>query len=394
MPLVNDRRYIAHFDLDSFFVSVERLKNSKFIGMPLIVGGLSDRGVVAACSYETRIFGVHSAMPMKVARRLCPQAEVIRGDFESYSHYSRLVTSVIREEVPVLEKASIDEFYIDLTGMDKFFGCSKFTAELKTRVLKETGLPISYALASNKLISKVATNEAKPNGQIEIAFGDEKLFLAPLSIDKMPGIGKKTAGLLRQMGIETIRNLSEIPAAMLQSRFGKAGADLSRKANGIDLSPVVPYSEQKSIGKEETFEKDTINEQFLHSELVRMTENVAFQLRRQQKLTGCITVKLRYANFETVTRQAVISYTASDQVILQTAKELLNKVYDKRLSIRLLGVRLSHLIQGQQQINMFTDTLESIRLYQALDHIRNRYGENAVSRAVSRNLTQDNGRKF
>lgn len=390
----NDRRYIAHFDLDSFFVSVERLKNSKLIGKPLIVGGLSDRGVVAACSYESRAFGVHSAMPMKLALRLCPQAEVIRGDFDSYSHYSRMVTSVIREEVPVLEKASIDEFYMDLTGMDKFFGCSKFTAELKNKVLKETGLPISYALASNKLISKVATNEAKPNGQIEIDFGDEKPFLAPLSINKMPGIGQKTSVLLRQMGVETIRTLSEIPAAMLQSRFGKSGIDLARKANGIDLSPVVPYSEQKSIGKEETFENDTINVDFLYSELVRMTENVAFQLRKQQKLTGCITVKLRYANFDTVTRQAVISYTASDDMILQTAKELFKKVYDKRLLIRLLGVRLSHLIHGQQQINLFTDTHESIRLYQAMDHIRSRYGEGAVFRAVSRNLAQHNVHKL
>ncbi|HUH33736.1 MAG TPA: DNA polymerase IV [Daejeonella sp.] len=390
MLTVNDRRYIAHFDLDSFFVSVERLKNSKFIGKPIIVGGLSDRGVVAACSYETRAFGVHSAMPMKLALRLCPQAEVIRGDFDSYSHYSRIVTSVIQEEVPVLEKASIDEFYMDLTGMDKFFGCSKFTSELKTKVLKETGLPISYGLASNKLISKVATNEAKPNGQIEIDFGNEKPFLAPLAINKMLGIGEKTSVLLRQMGVETIKTLSEIPLAMLQSRFGKTGIELSRKANGIDLSPVIPYSEQKSIGKEETFENDTIDVGFLYGELVRMTENVAFQLRQQKKLCGCVTVKLRYANFDTVTKQAVISYTASDQVVLQTAKQLFKKVYDKRLLVRLLGVRLSHLIHGQQQINLFTDTHQSIRLYQALDHIRNRYGEDAVSRAVSRNLTNQN----
>ncbi|NEU08036.1 DNA polymerase IV [Flavihumibacter sp. R14] len=388
MLSLNDRRHIAHFDLDTFFVSVERLKNRKYIGKPVIVGGMSDRGVVAACSYETRAFGVHSAMPMKLALRLCPHAEVIRGDFDSYSHYSRLVTSVIREEVPVLEKASIDEFYMDLTGMDRFFGCSSFIAGLKSKILKETGLPISYALASNKLISKVATNEAKPNGQIEIDFGNEKPFLAPLAINKMPGIGDKTSALLRQMGVETIKTLSEIPPAMLQSRFGKSGLDLYRKANGIDLSPVIPYSEQKSIGKEETFENDTIDVGFLYSELVRMTENVAFQLRQQKKLSGCVTVKLRYSNFDTVTRQAVISYTASDEMILQTAKELFKKVYDKRLLVRLLGVRLSHLIHGQQQINLFNDTHQSIRLYQALDHIRNRYGEDAVCRAISKNFVK------
>ncbi|HXI01533.1 MAG TPA: DNA polymerase IV [Sphingobacteriaceae bacterium] len=381
-----NNRYIAHFDLDTFFISVERLKNSSFIGKPLIVGGSSDRGVVAACSYETRVFGVHSAMPMKLALRLCPHALVIKGDHDSYSHYSRIVTEIIKEEVPILEKASIDEFYMDLTGMDKFFGCSKFTAELKQKVLKETGLPISYAIASNKLVSKVATNEAKPNGRKEINFGDEKPFLAPLKIEKMPGIGDKTAKLLHQMGVDTIRILSEIPPRLMESRFGKSGADLSRKANGIDSSPVVPYSEQKSIGKEDTFVNDTIDVHFLESELVRMTENIAFQLRQQRKLCGCVTVKLRYSNFDTYTRQASIPYTASDDVILRTAKELFKKLYDKRLLVRLIGVRLSDLVQGQHQIDLFTETEESIRLYQALDHIRTRFGDEAVFRATARHL--------
>jgi DNA polymerase-4 len=252
--------------------------------------------------------------------------------------------------------------------------------------LKETGLPISYALASNKLVSKVATNEAKPNGQKEIDFGDEKPFLAPLKIEKMPGIGDKTAKLLHQMGVDTIRVLSEIPLRLMESRFGKSGVDLSRKANGIDLSPVVPYSEQKSIGKEDTFVNDSIDVHFLESELVRMTENIAFQLRQQHKLTGCITVKLRYSNFDTYTRQASIPYTASDDVILRTAKELFKKLYDKRLLVRLIGVRLSDLVQGQHQIDLFTETEESIRLYQALDQIRVRFGEEAVFRATAKHL--------
>lgn len=386
MAINLNRRFISHFDLDTFFVSVERLKNSKYIGQPLIVGGLSDRGVVAACSYETRAFGVHSAMPMKLALRLCPHAIVVKGDHDSYSHYSRAVTDVIKENVPVYEKASIDEFYMDLTGMDQFFGCSKFTAELKQKVMKETGLPISYALASNKLISKIATNEAKPNGQLEIYLGQEKPFLAPLAIEKMPGIGEKTSGLLRQMGVETIKVLSEIPPRMLESRFGKNGIELSQRANGIDTTPVIPYSEQKSIGKEDTFENDTIDVHFLYSQLVRMTENIAFQLRQQKKLCGCVTVKLRYANFDTYTKQVAISYTASDDTILATAKELFKKLYDKRLLVRLLGVRLSHLVQGQHQIDLFTETEESIRLYQAMDHIRRRFGEDAVFRAAARNL--------
>lgn len=381
-----NRRNIAHFDLDTFFVSVERLKNSSLNGKPLIVGGSSDRGVVAACSYESRTFGVHSAMPMKLALRLCPNAVVIRGDHDSYSAYSRMVTEIIREEVPVLEKASIDEFYMDLTGMDKFFGCSKFTSELKQKVMKETGLPVSYALASNKLLSKVGTNEAKPNGQLEIPYGQEKPYLAPLKIEKMPGIGSKTSTLLRQMGIDTIKTLSEIPLRLMESRFGKNGIELSRKANGIDLSPVVPYSEQKSIGKEETFESDTIDMHLLHSELLRMTENVTFQLRQQRRLCGCVTVKLRYSNFDTYTRQAHISYTASDDVILRTVKELFKKLYDKRLLVRLIGVRLSDLVYGQHQIDLFAETEENIRLYQALDHIRSRFGEEAVFRAASKNF--------
>ncbi|MGI4020933.1 MAG: DNA polymerase IV [Janthinobacterium lividum] len=376
-----NQRFIAHFDLDSFFVSVERLKDSSLIGKPVIVGGSGDRGVVAACSYETRVFGVHSAMPIRQARRLCPQAICVRADFESYSHYSRLVTSIIHERVPVLEKASIDEFYMDLTGMDRFFGCSQFTRELKQTVVKETGLPISYALASNKLISKIATNEVKPDGQIEVKQGDEKLFLSTLKIDRMPGIGEKTAVLLRQAGIFTLKELSEASPALMELRFGKSGFDLIRRANGIDDSPVVPYSERKSISTENTFESDTLNVDFLQSELVRMTEKTAFLLRQKNKLSGCITIKLRYADFSTETKQTVISYTAADHVILAAVKELFRKIYNPNLQVRLIGVKLSHLIQGEYQMDLFAEKTENVKLYKALDEIRNRFGEKSVLRA-------------
>jgi len=376
------RRFIAHFDLDSFFVSVERLKDSSLIGKPVIVGGSADRGVVAACSYETRAFGVHSAMPVKQARKLCPQAISVRGDFESYSYYSRLVTSIIRERVPVLEKASIDEFYMDLTGMNRFFGCSQFTKELKQTVVKQTGLPISYALASNKLISKIATNEVKPDGQIEVNPGEEKQFLAPLKIDRMPGIGEKTAVALRQMGIFTLKELSEANLALMELRFGKSGSDLIRRANGTDDSPVVPYSERKSISTENTFESDTLNVDFLQGELVRMTEKIAFLLRQEKKLSGCVTVKIRYADFSTETKQAVISYTAADHVILSTVKELFRKSYHPNLQVRLIGVKLSHLIKGEYQINLFSEKAENTKLYEALDQIRNRFGEKSVLRAI------------
>lgn len=376
-------RFIAHFDLDSFFVSVERLKNSALIGKPVIVGGSTDRGVVAACSYETRVFGVHSAMPIRQARELCPQAISVRGDFESYSHYSRLVTSIIRERVPVLEKASIDEFYMDLTGMDRFFGCSQFTKELKQTVVKETGLPISYALASNKLISKIATNEVKPDGQIEVTHGQEKQYLSGLNIDRMPGIGEKTAVQLRQMGFFTLKDLSRSNPALMEMRFGKGGLDLIRRASGIDDSPVVPYSERKSISTENTFESDVANADFLLTELVRMTAKIAFLLRQQKKLSGCVTVKIRYADFSTETKQTVIGYTAADHVILAAVKEIFHKVYKPKLQVRLIGVKLSHLIQGEYQLDMFSGVTENRKLYDAMDQIRNRFGEGSVIRAIT-----------
>jgi DNA polymerase-4 len=377
-----DQRHIAHFDLDAFFVSVECLKNSRLKGKPLLVGGSGDRGVVAACSYEARKFGIHSAMPMKLARRLCPEAIIIRGDMESYSKYSRLVTEIMQENVPLFEKASIDEFYIDLSGMDKFFGCSLFARELKARVLKESGLVVSYGLASNKLISKVATGEIKPNGQLEIGFGQEKSFLAPLAVGKLPGVGKETAYKLIRRGVETIRTLSEIPIEMMETMMGATGIDLWRKANGLDESPVIPYREQKSVSTERTFEADTIDLRFLHAELVRMTESIGFELRKQDRLTGCVTVKLRYSNFDTVARQKTIDYTNSDRVLLGVAQGILSGLYDRRMLIRLLGVRLTRLVPGNYQIKLYEDTQEVIRLYQSIDSIKKQFGEKGVMRAA------------
>jgi len=378
---LSPERHIAHFDLDAFFVSVEQLKNPKLKGKPMIVGGTGDRGVVAACSYEARKFGIHSAMPMKIARRLCPQLIAVRGDYEAYGKFSSIVTEVIKHHVPLYEKSSIDEFYIDLTGMDKFFGCGKFTAELKTKIARESGLPISWALASNKLISKVATNEVKPNGQIEIPFGNEKNFLSPLSIIKIPGVGKETALLLLKMGVETVKVLSEIPIEMMQNLLGKNGTDLWRKAQGIDESPVIPYREVKSISTEETFQQDSIDMDFLHSEIVRMTEKIAFQLREQHKLTGCISVKLRYSDFDTHLKQVSIPFTNSDHILLKKAWELFTKLYERRMLIRLVGVKFTNLVPGNYQISLYEDTQEMINLYQAIDSVKHRYGESLLIRA-------------
>ena len=385
--LLDAKRHIAHVDLDAFFVSVECLKDSRLKGRPLIVGGSGDRGVVAACSYEARKFGIHSAMPVRLARRLCPDVLVIRGDMESYAKYSRIVTEIMQDSVPLFEKASIDEFYIDLTGMDKFFRCSLFVAELKQKLTRESGLPVSYALASNKLISKVATNEVKPNGQTQIPFGEEGSFLAPLKISKLPGIGQETATKLIRRGVETVKVLAEIPVEMLESLLGKNGIELWRKAHGVDESPVVPYHEQKSISTERTFQVDTIDTDFLHAELVRMTESVAFELRKQDRLAGCVTVKLRYSNFDTEIRQKTIDYTNADHLLLETGQELFRQLYDRRLLVRLLGIRFTRLVPGNYQIRLYEDTQEMIRLYQSIDSIKRRYGEKALMRAVGAKKT-------
>ncbi len=332
---------------------------------------------------EARKFGVRSAMPVGQALRLfCPELIVVKGDMESYSKYSNIVTDIIRSQVPVFEKASVDEFYVDLSGMDRFFGCWQYTQELRQKIIKESGLSISLALATNKLISKIATNEVKPAGQIEIPQGEEKSYLAPLPIGKMPMIGAKTSELLRCIGVETIGALSSMPIEMMTRLLGKNGIGFSRRANGIDETPVVPYSEQKSIGTESTFHTDTFDIAFLYRELVRMAESVAFELRDTDKLAGCVTVKLRYSDFETVTRQCSIPYTAADHTLLATAKELFNNLYDHHLPVRLIGVRFSHLVPGNYQINLFEDTQEMIHLYQAIDSIKHQFGEGLLIRAA------------
>jgi DNA polymerase IV len=378
-------RAILHLDLDSFFVSVERLKNSKLVGVPLIIGGSSNRGVVASCSYETRAFGVRSAMPMRLAKRLCPDAVIISGDMESYSKHSQLVTNVIAERAPVYEKASIDEFYLDLSGMDRFFGSYKWAKEMRQRIIKETGLPISMAMAVNKLVSKMGTGEAKPNGQLEIPTGTEKPFIAPMPVGKIPMVGEKTATALSNMGVKTIKTLREVPKVLLEREFGKNGLVLADKANAIDETPVEPYHEQKSLSAERTFHEDTTDVKFLHSVLSKLTEGLAFDLRKLGRLTACVTVKIRYTDFNTMTRQKSLSYTANDTQLLQTAREIFNLLYDRRQLIRLIGVRFSHLVQGSPQISLFDDTQEAVSLCLAMDKIRNKYGSKAVLRAVGMN---------
>ncbi|MCO5264723.1 MAG: DNA polymerase IV [Lentimicrobium sp.] len=376
-------RTIVHLDLDTFFVSVERLNNSRLAGLPVIIGGMSDRGVVAGCSYEARTFGVHSAMPMKMARALCPDAIVIRGDMEQYTRYSNEVTQIIAEQAPVYEKASIDEHYLDITGIDRFFGAVKWSHSLRQRIIRETGLPISFGLSVNKTVSKIATGQAKPNGELEIRREGVVPFLSPLSISKIPGIGDKTFRLLRSMGIARIETLSHMPIEMVERVLGKNGIIIWKKANGIDPTPVEPYSERKSVSTETTFEQDTIDITMINDLLLKMVEKLSYQLRTRQKLTSCITVKIRYANFDTHTLQHRIPYTAFDHMLLPVTRNLFNKLYQRRMLIRLIGVRFSHLVSGVQQISMFDDSPEIISLYQTMDHIRNRFGSRAVTRAAT-----------
>ena len=373
-------RVVVHMDLDTFFVSVERLKDSRLMHKPVLVGGTGDRAVVASCSYEARAFGVHSAMPMRQAKMLCPEAIIVRGDYEHYSKYSNMVTEIIHEKVPLYEKSSIDEFYIDMTGMDKFFGTYTYVQELRNRVIKETGLPLSFGLSENKTVSKVATGEAKPNNHLKIEYGIEKSFLAPLSVRKIPMVGEVTAQLLRKMGIVKIKTVQEMPLEIMDNILGENGKSIWKKANGIDNSPVTPYTERKSISSEETFGNDTIDVKRMKTILAGMTERLAYQLRKENKLTSNVAVKIRYSDFETHTKQLRIPYTSADHTLIKLVKDLFDKLYDRRVLIRLIGVRFSGLVSGGYQINLLEDSEHIIKLYQEMDLLRKRFGEGAVKR--------------
>jgi DNA polymerase-4 len=351
------RRCIVHIDLDSFFVSVERKFDPSLIGKPVLIGGSADRGVVASCSYEARKFGIHSAMPMKQAMKLCPHATIIRGSHGRYSEASRDVTQIIHNSVPLYQKTSIDEFYIDMTGMDRFHDCYQLATDLRARITRDTGLPISFGMASGKTVAKMATNAAKPNGQLLIEHGKEKEFMAPLSIRKIPMLGEKTV-------------------------FGKHGRYIWERANGIDDSEIVPHGDRKSISTENTFETNVTDQKTLETVLVSMTEELAYKLRKENKVASCLTIKIRYANFETHTVQEKIALTAAEHILIPGIKNLLKKTWNGHRPIRLIGVRLSNLCQGSYQINLFEDNEERIKLYQAMDKINFKFGEKTVCRAA------------
>lgn len=372
-------------DLDSFFVSVEVIKDPSLKGKPVIVGGTAERGIVASCSYEARKFGVRSAMSSMTAKKLCPDAIFIPGSYYDYADYSKRVTDIITDRVPVLEKASIDEFYIDLTGMDTFFGSFALAKELRELIKSETGLPISFGLSTNKTVAKIATGEAKPDGYLYIEGGKEKDFLAKLHITKIPGVGDKTYPKLKAMGIEMVKDIQDFDIIKLQEEFGEMGIALWNKANGIDNNPVVPYTDRKSISSENTFEKDITDAEYLETYVISLVEQLSFKLRKENFLTSCVAIKMRYSNFETFMQQTSFNATSSDNILIPKTKELLHKMFDEKRAVRLIGVRFSNLMHGQQQIDMFNDTEENINLYKALDAINKKYGNKTVHRAKTIN---------
>lgn len=372
---------IAHFDLDSFFVSVEILKDPSLKGKPVIVGGHNERGIVTTCTYEARKFGVHSAMPMKTAMRLCPQAIVVSGTYSDYSRYSKWVTDIIAYKAPLFEKASVDEFYIDLQGMDKFFDPLKWTIELRKLIMDETGLPISFGIAKNKMVAKMATNEAKPNGFLQVPLGKEKEFLAPLEVNKIPGVGEQSNKILEYHNIKLIRDIHNTTAENLQKLLGKWGYDLWQRAQGTHTSVIAQYRETKSISKENTFMENVTDTEFLMSEIVRMTETICFKLRQEAKSAACVTIKIRYPDFETTSQQTTIPYTSADDEIIPVAKALFNKLYKKGRPVRLLGVRISDFSNQSVQADLFNDTERKNTLYKAVDEVKNRFGRTSVVRA-------------
>ena len=388
------QRNIVHIDLDSFFVSVERKFDPSLIGKPVLIGGSADRGVVASCSYEARAFGIHSAMPMKQAMRLCPHAIIVRGAHGRYGEASREVTEIIHQAVPLYQKTSVDEFYIDYTGMDRFHNCYKHATELRQKIIRDTGLPISFGMSSCKTVSKMATNQAKPNGQLFVPFGKEKEFLAPLPISKIPMLGKKTCEKLYMYGIEKIADLQKADLRFLETIFGKAGKFIWEKAHGIDDGEIVPHSERKSISTEHTFSANIADKNSIETILVSMTEELASKLRRENKVASCLAIKVRYANFETHTQQEKIALTAAEHILIPGVKNLLKKAWNQHRPIRLIGVRLSDLCSGSYQINLFEDNEERIRLYQAMDKINFKFGEKTICRAAGMEIGTRNFNPF
>ncbi|MFC1939565.1 DNA polymerase IV [Chloroflexota bacterium] len=375
-------RTIMHVDLDAFFVSVEQVTNPELRGKPTVVGGRpGGRGVVAAASYEARAFGLHSGMPLKTASRLCPQAIFIEGSFPKYRDASQKFMATLADFSPFLEPMGLDEAYLDATGFESIYGSiHQMALAIKQQVRDKLGLCASVGIAGSKVVAKVASDLSKPDGLLEVARGEEPAFLAPLAIDKLPGIGKKTERILRGLGINTIGKLSSTPSSTLKSHFGASGEVLHRWSRGIDDRKVEPPGVAKSISRETTFDKDTRDRSFIKATLRYLSERVGADLRRQGRRAKCITLKLRYADFTTTTRSHTLPQTIdSDQTIFDTGTRLLNtELSPGKQPVRLIGIGVSNL-ESDRQLDMLDPSVQRLeQLNTTIDRIRNKYGFTAI----------------
>lgn len=371
-------RAIVHMDMHDYYIACERLANSSLVGMPLIIGGGTNRGTVAACSKEAARFGIRIAMPTSYALKLCPNATVIKGDYGSYANKSTELTEIIKEHAPVVEKSSIHSFYLDITGMDRFFGCYDWTKELSVKIAKNSGLDPSWALSVNKTVSKIGAVDSTPGRPQFLDQDKVRHFLNPLPIQRLPQIGDTTFQLLSRIGIRQIGKVSEMPQIVLQKMLGKRGELIWQHANGIDREPVKPYSEKKAVYMEHDFEMDCIDLQTIQAQLMAMVEQLAFKLRQDNFVTAKVIVKVKYNNLDTETKQSRIGYTSLDHILKKEVQLLFFKLYHRRMRLVKVGVRFSDIVSGSHQINLFEDTGEILSLYHAMDNIRKKYGMNAV----------------
>ena len=376
-------RRIMHIDLDAFFVSVEQAENPELKGKPVVVGGRPDRrGVVAAASYEARAFGLHSGMPLTAASRLCPQAIFVEGNFSKYRDASQRFMAILADFSPYLEPVSLDEAYMDVTGFESIYGSVHQMAQaIRKRIKEELELCASVGIAGGKVVAKVASELSKPDGLLEVASGDERSFLAPLPIAKLPGIGEKTERILKSLGVTTIGRLSTMPLSALKSHLGASGEIRYRYASGIDDRKVEYPGAAKSISRETTFAKDTQDRSQLEAILRYLSERVGGKLRQQDKQARCVTLKLRYSDFTTITRRHTLRQTSdNDQIIFGTGIQLLNRALARgKRPVRLIGIGVSHLTEPGRQLDMLDSSAQRLgQLNSAIDRIRNKYGFTAI----------------